>query len=180
MNKKTQFTSLYRRIQKGKKEVFIISAGFLAIFFVLLGPSAEASIQIPKEPDSRAVSLEIAAMQNTHKDFGVLPLSDVRKVDDQMTMTVSAYNSVVWQTDDTPCIGAQGTDICELLEQGQQTCAANFVPIGTILNIEGLGMCTVRDRMNARYYYRVDWYMGQDIQAARNWGIRKKLISIYR
>ena len=94
-------------------------------------------------------------------------------------MPVTAYNSVEWQTDATPCIGAEGTDICEIYKLGENICAANFVPLGTKIEVEGFGICTVRDRMNSRYTYRVDWYMAYDIEAARKLGITNRQISLY-
>jgi 3D (Asp-Asp-Asp) domain-containing protein len=60
------------------------------------------------------------------------------------------------QTDSTPCIGAMGTNICEKLAQGKKICAANFVKLGTVINIQGYGDCVVEDRMNARFSERVD------------------------
>lgn len=91
---------------------------------------------------------------------------------------VVAYNSVPGQTDATPCISADGSDICTLYEQGEDTCAANFVKLGSKLEVEGLGTCVVRDRMNARYPNHVDWYMGDDVEAARNFGRRYLKVTI--
>lgn len=85
---------------------------------------------------------------------------------------VSAYNSVPEQTDETPCIGASGDDLCVLYAQGINICASNAFPLGTELQVEGLGECIVLDRMNRRYPESVDWYMGMDVQAALNWGVR--------
>src|SRR6056297_1692576 len=72
--------------------------------------------------------------------------------------SVSAYNlGDVNQTDDSPCIGAWGDNLCSLLAIGKQTCANNHYPKGTILDIEGYGTCVVMDRMNSRYgKYDVD------------------------
>ncbi len=124
------------------------------------------------------ISLEIKKMTNSVLPFGVLPISEDRGFIYVYNVPVTAYNSVSWQTDSTPCIGAAGTDICEALEQGSNTCAANFVPLGTVLQVDGLGVCVVRDRMNARYDYRVDWYMGLDIDSAKVFGIQNKEISV--
>lgn len=63
------------------------------------------------------------------------------------------------QTDSTPCISADGSDICLELSMGEKICAANFVPMGTRLYIPGFGICTVKDRMNKRYRNRVDLAM---------------------
>jgi len=70
---------------------------------------------------------------------------------------VTAYNAGdPAQTDDTPCIAANNKNICEALERGESHCAANFVPLGTKLYVDKVGVCTVTDRMNKRYRHRVD------------------------
>jgi len=72
-----------------------------------------------------------------------------------ITFEVSAYNAIEAQTDDTPCIAANGENIC--LEKNQNTVATNFLPFGTRIVIPSLGnqVYVVRDRMNRRYegYY---------------------------
>ncbi len=94
---------------------------------------------------------------------------------------ITAYNvGVIAQTDNTPCIGASGDNLCQLVEQNINVCAANFVPLGTYLEIEGVGRCKVLDRMNARYISRVDIAMGPDeIVKAERFGLRYKKIGIY-
>ena len=94
---------------------------------------------------------------------------------------VTAYNvGVVAQTDNTPCIGASGDNLCELVDQGIKVCAANFVPLGTNLEIEGLGTCKVLDRMHARHSFRVDIAMGPDeIDQAQQFGLRQKKVAVY-
>jgi len=94
---------------------------------------------------------------------------------------VTAYNvGLVAQTDNTPCIGASGDNLCQLVEGGVNVCAANFVPLGTYLEIEGIGICRVLDRMNARYAYRVDIAMGPDeIFEARGFGLQKLKVDVY-
>ncbi|NQV12295.1 3D domain-containing protein [Candidatus Uhrbacteria bacterium] len=87
---------------------------------------------------------------------------------------ISAYNSLPEQTDDTPCIAAKGDDICLYQLLGGNTCAANFLPIGTRLWVDGMGSCIVLDRMNARYTQRIDWYMGMDKEAAKAFGIQRR------
>jgi len=84
---------------------------------------------------------------------------------------VTAYNSVPEQTDSTPCIAANGQDICNLLERGDNTCAM-AAPFGTRVEIPGFGTCTVRDRLSSKYKRRIDLYFGgrDKIAAARKWG----------
>ena len=67
------------------------------------------------------------------------------------TVSVSMYNAVPGQTDDTPCITANGDNICDP-DKGL-TAAMNGVPFGTKIQIPALGnaVYTVNDRMNRRY-----------------------------
>jgi|GEM_PF-1319247 3D (Asp-Asp-Asp) domain-containing protein len=94
--------------------------------------------------------------------------------------SVSAYNAGdVNQCDGDPCTSANGENICQALEMGYKRCAANFVPFGTILRIEGYGDCMVVDRMNSRYPDGVDIAMKYaDKQLAKNWGRRRVNVSI--
>ena len=71
------------------------------------------------------------------------------------TVTATAYNSLSWQTDSTPWITAAGTRCRE------GVIAANFLPFGTKVIIEGFGdqVFVVEDRMNRRYKYRIDIWM---------------------
>lgn len=85
---------------------------------------------------------------------------------------VSAYTSFPEQTDDTPCIAADGSDICERYAQGELICAANFVPLGSKLTIDHYGTCTVADRMNRRFTSRVDVYLGYDTPRALRFGVQ--------
>lgn len=94
--------------------------------------------------------------------------------------TVTAYTSRVEETDASPCIAADGSDICARYAKGERICASNDYKLGTMLDIQGLGRCVVSDRMNRRYTGtgRVDWYMGHDLTGARKWGIRQTSISL--
>lgn len=81
----------------------------------------------------------------------------MREVKSETIREVSAYNAGdVNQTDSSPCISANGENICNALKAGYKRCAANFVPLGTDLLIEHYGECKVTDRMNSRYTNRVD------------------------
>lgn len=52
------------------------------------------------------------------------------------------------------------------------TCASNDYEFGTVLTIEGIGTCEVRDRMNARYTGtgNIDYYAGKDVPLAMKIG----------
>ena len=93
---------------------------------------------------------------------------------------VTAYNAGdVRQTDDTPCISANGENICKALAKGKKRCAANFVPLGSRLYVEKIGVCLVTDRTNKRYRNRVDIAMQKDeYQKARQFGRQKLTVKI--
>ena len=93
---------------------------------------------------------------------------------------VTAYNvGDPDQTNGDPCIAASGEDICAALEAGMKRCAANFVPFGTRLEINRVGVCTVTDRMHHRYSSRVDIAMNPDEKAkALKFGIQKLRVKI--
>lgn len=86
---------------------------------------------------------------------------------------VSAYNSVPEQTDASPCISADGTDICRRYKKGECIVATNAYPLKTRLRIDRIGDCTVADRTHARYSHRVDLFMDKDIEGAVNFGVQK-------
>ena len=95
---------------------------------------------------------------------------------------ISAYNAGdPSQTDNSPCLGASGVDICNLLDHDICVYAANFVPLGTYLNIEGIGECQVLDRMNKKYPNRVDVAMKlSDKEAAQEFGIQTRAVQILK
>ncbi len=95
---------------------------------------------------------------------------------------VTAYNvGDKRQTDDTPCLGATGENLCRLVARGLKVCAANFVATETILNIEGYGECVVLDRTNRRFSHRVDIAMREDeADRALEFGIQRRYVEIKR
>ena len=86
---------------------------------------------------------------------------------------ISAYNSVSAQTDASPCISADGTDICQRYKKGECIVATNAYPLKTKLRIDKIGDCTVADRMASRFTQRIDLFMDKDIQRAINFGVQK-------
>lgn len=100
------------------------------------------------------------------------------KVISSSLRTLTAYNSLPEQTDDTPCITANGFDLCK--HWTEDTVAANFLKFGTKVRIPELfgdRIFVVRDRMNKRFSDRVDvWF--KDKQDARQFGKRTAVVEI--
>ena len=98
-----------------------------------------------------------------------------------MTVTATAYNSLHGQgAGEDHALAAWG----DRLRPGMKTIAVSrdLIPLGLGYNaevkIEGLpGTWVVKDKMHWRWKKKIDIYMGEDLQAARNWGRRKVKIS---
>ncbi len=92
---------------------------------------------------------------------------------------ISAYNAVPEQTDDTPCITANGFNLCEAEEEN--VVAANFIKLGARIKIPELygdKEFIVVDRMNPRYTYKVDIWK-KEIATAKKFGIQIARIEVY-
>jgi len=91
---------------------------------------------------------------------------------------ITAYNSEAAQTDDSPCITANGFNVCE---HGQEdTIAANFLKFGTKVQIPelfGERVFIVRDRMNKKHPNRVDVWM-KERKAAVKFGVKTASIVV--
>ena len=89
---------------------------------------------------------------------------------------ITAYNSEVGQTDDSPCITANNFNVCK--HGVEDTIAANFLKFGTkvmIPELFGDRVFIVRDRMNKKHPDRVDIWM-KDYSSAIQFG--KKVATI--
>lgn len=98
-----------------------------------------------------------------------------------LDVEVSAYNSVPSQTLGDPNIGAWG----DTLSYRQKSIAVSrdLIEMGLGHNskvmIEGLpGVYLVKDKMAARWKKRVDIFMGDKVEKAKKWGV-KKLSIVY-
>jgi len=131
-------------------------------------------------PEANASGIEISPIIGPeNKSLGpeAKPL-DSYKVVRTSIHTMTAYNSEAAQTDSTPCITANGFDVCK--HGIEDTVAANFLPMGTKIRIPDLfgdRVFTVRDRMNKRYSDRVDIWMIHKTDALK-FGARKAKIEV--
>ena len=92
----------------------------------------------------------------------------------EMLVPASAYSSTPDQTDDSPFITAWNTHVRDGI------IAANFLPFGTkvkIPEIYGDKIFVVEDRMNRRYWHKIDiWF--PDRASALNFGVKTVKIHI--
>jgi 3D (Asp-Asp-Asp) domain-containing protein len=137
-----------------------VAAGLLVFFMILLGYS-----NIQADPIETSLLVE--------KRTPYIVRSETIRV-------VTAYNAGdPRQTDDTPCISASGENICKALATGKKRCAANFVPLGSRLHVDKIGVCLVTDRTNRRYRNRVDIAMQKnEYDKALRFGRQKLTVKI--
>jgi 3D (Asp-Asp-Asp) domain-containing protein len=103
------------------------------------------------------------------------------KPDKIVRAVMTAYTSTADQTDDSPCITADGTNVCK---RGiEDILAANWLPIGTQVKIPSLygdRIFEVHDRMNKRYGYgRMDIWLNTTKAEARKFGVKRVDVEIY-
>ena len=117
------------------------------------------------ELQMRAHDLEDQAAINSNPDLSWYA-NEMKK----RPAVVTAYNTVSAQTDASPCIAADGTNICGVSEC---VVANNALPFGTVIELEKFGDCVVRDRLNSRYgAERVDVSFDKDIAGAKRFGVQ--------
>jgi 3D (Asp-Asp-Asp) domain-containing protein len=110
-----------------------------------------------------------AATSNSKK---VVP--SISAVKNEVFVSLTAYSSTPDQTDASPFITANGSYVRDGI------IAANFLPFGTRVKIPELfgdKVFVVEDRMNRRYWYKVDiWF--PDRASAIQFGLKKAMIQI--
>lgn len=122
---------------------------------------------------AQAKELSPASFPNT------FPQSEKGEPRKTMKIAVTAYNSLPGQTDGSPCITANGFNLCKNNKQDQ--IAANFLPFGTKVKfpeLYGDQIFTVSDRMNARYWYHTDIWM-RNYSDADKFGLKYTTIEIF-
>ena len=122
--------------------------------------------QVLSTDQTKLVGPVPTAVIKTYYQTPTLPAIPKREARKTMIISVTAYNSEPGQTDDTPFITAFGTRVRDGIV------ATNFLPKGTIVRFPetfGDKEFVVEDRMNARYYYKMDIWMA-DKQDAIQFG----------
>lgn len=96
-----------------------------------------------------------------------------------MEVTATAYNSLASQTNQLANVAAWG----DTLRPGMKCIAVSRdllkkgLTYNTPVKIEGFeGVYLVKDKMNKRWENRIDIYMGDDVEKAREWGRKKVTI----
>ena len=133
---------------------------------------------------SLILSFGIVLTAETRED-AMFPVSEDRAPSRTIWVTVTAYSSTVDQCDSTPCITANGFDLCKAYAEHEaiDTIAANFLKFGTQVRLPEISttkVLVVRDRMNARYngQNRIDvWLPTREL--AKEFGVKMVKIEIF-
>jgi len=153
-------------LKQAKKVVIFLV--FIFFFEFLLFPAPVVASQMEEITNTSQEQGIISSQNEANQDIivevvefnGKLPESAGADVDFSQHVVITAYNSEAGQTDNSPCITANGFNVCE--NGVEDTIAANFLPFGSKVKIPGLfgdRVFVVRDRMNKRFSNRVDVWM---------------------
>lgn len=111
-------------------------------------------------------------------NFSSQGLEEEEKVLRSFFSTITAYNSEASQCDSSPCITANGYNVCKYGRE--DTVAVNHLSFGTKVKIPELfgdRVFIVRDRMNSKHANRLDVWM-VDKGEALNFGIKQAKIEV--
>jgi 3D (Asp-Asp-Asp) domain-containing protein len=122
-----------------------INSGVINVNYQLVaGNAGQSLIQI--------LNPEVMFNGSAKLENGHLPQNNGLLTKYTVNTVLTAYNSDIGQTDDSPCITASGFDVCK--HGAEDTVAINGYRMGTRVRFPELfgdRVFVVRDRMNARY-----------------------------
>ncbi len=154
--------------------IFLI---FVLVFEFFLFPAPALAAEPIAELENEEIILEDLVVDQ--EEFASrLPENEAWEVKSYNYHTITAYSSDVYQCDSSPCITANGFNLCE--HGVEDSVAANWLVFGTKIRIPevfGDQVFVVRDRMNSRYTSRVDIWM-KDKQAAKKFGLKVAKIEV--
>ena len=163
--------------KKAKKMVIALIFMLFFDFFLFSMPAiADAAVE-----DANFTEILTAINETAYGPDSILPQNkDTTIITGTSYHTITAYNSDPAQTDDTPCITANGFNVCE--HGIEDTVAANFLRFGTKIrmpDLYGNKVFIVRDRMNKRYPSRMDIWMLEKSDA-KSFGVQRVLIEVIK
>ncbi len=113
--------------------------------------------------------------ESQRSDMFISAYSSPILIKEQVLATITAYNTVPEQTDNTPCLGAGG-DICG---RNNVVACPRSIPLGTWVIIDDT-YYECLDRLAVKYDDRFDISFDKDIQGAKEFGRQYKEVIILR
>jgi 3D (Asp-Asp-Asp) domain-containing protein len=156
-NKPQCFFILPARLTKSIANILL----FIFVFDILLFPLPILAKET-KNTNINEIVKEIIKTSEESNQSNFLPVNPDSAIIIKKTLnlTLTAYNSLPNQTDGSPCITANGFNVCQ--HRKEDTVAINSLPFGAKVRIPelfGNRIFIVRDRMNRRYTERMDIWM---------------------
>jgi 3D (Asp-Asp-Asp) domain-containing protein len=169
---KSEFPNLRKKslIPSFLADKIILLLIFILFFDFILYPApilAEQNSQTQNTVEQGQITQTAATAESTPETL-IKPKEKENKVIKSGFYEMTAYTSEVAQCDSSPCITANGFNVCK--HGIEDTIAANFLKFGTKVKIPELygdRIFIVRDRMNKRYNNRVDIWMKDKNQAIK-------------
>jgi len=138
----------------------------LAVLIVVLASMINPGVAKAQNEENGLISAIKDFFIGEETASSTFPVAEDRKAVRTVWVTVTAYSSTVDQCDSTPCITANGFDLCKNYKERAtaDTIAANFLKFGTHVRLAdafGDQVFIVRDRMNSKYngQNRIDVWM---------------------
>lgn len=163
-------------LKQAKKVIIFLVFIFFFEFLLFPAPAIASQMEEIVDISQKQVNQNVNIMQFN----GRLPENAEVDIKFSKHFTITAYNSEVGQTDDSPCITANGFNVCE--NGIEDTIAANFLPFGSKVKIPELfgdRVFIVRDRMNKRFSNRVDVWMIEKPDAIK-FGVKVAKIEVLK
>lgn len=149
--------AISKKIARKLNIILIMIVVFDFVFF----PAPVLAQNMDKSTNmSDVIKLSYTVKENAPQFINKLPENEDKQVKWSGVFAVTAYNSEVGQCDDSPCITANGFNLCE--HGIEDSIATNMLPFGTKVkfpDLYGDRIFIVRDRMNKRYYEHFDIWM---------------------
>lgn len=155
------------------KKILITIAIFCYIVACFLNETSKKQENYTSIFEFKTNEVEAKEEKKEVKEIDFCGLKDVVCEDESewITAEFSAYNNVESQCDSSPDTTASNKKI----KGGEKWVAVNGYEFGTKIEIEGMGIYTVEDRMNRRYgINNIDILFHKDTEKALEFG-RKKL-----
>lgn len=178
----------FLRALKLKSDKIAVLALILVMLFEFIGfPSSisadEAIILVQKQKIGLENGAVLSEKEADLLNQGLIIVEHLPKNEDLLFVNmgirlITAYSSTVDQTDGSPCITANGFNVCK--HGKEDTIAANFLKFGTKVRVPELygdKIFVVRDRMNKRFPNRVDIWM-TNRYAAQKFGVQYAKVEI--
>jgi len=169
----------------GKRPLNQIVLSAFFVLFLVISPVSSIQAQTVSTDDAAAAETSVVASSDVteladeadmRSEIGEPAVIEVippvsPEVIREYVISMTAYNSEVGQTDDSPFTTADGSTVRDGI------LAANFLPFGTKVRIPSLfgnRIFEVHDRMNPRYNLRADVWMANK-RDARKFGLKRNV-----